>query len=361
MRRLSVVVLSVCIAAPAFAGPKWDLTEDGESWMKLSFLGQVHYSHRDNAANEDDFYLRRGRIIVAGQVMDGVKFFVETDNDNAGRDGTEDVSTDIQDAFVDVRLFTVGESEHWLEAGLILLPFSFESKSSAASLLGVDYNAETIKLINTFVWRDYGAELHGDFGDRLAYRVGVFDGYDDERNAKNDEADLRYTGHIAVNLLGDVEAGWFLTQSRLGKKGNYISVGAGVDAQSEATLVEVVDADGLTTNMVPRDSDAWVVDVQSGMSIGEQMALTLNAAYYDWDNSAFEGHTVFVETGLLVADKVMPTFKWAQQDSDGDAATIDDYTVGLNYFLKGNNARAGLEYRWGDSDDWLLLGLQFLL
>jgi hypothetical protein len=95
-------------------------------------------------------------------------FFVETDNDNAGKAGGASVSTDIQDAFMDVRLVDKDMVKAWLSGGLILLPFSFENKASAASLLGIDYNAETIKFSNHFVWRDYGAEVHGTaFKDKI--------------------------------------------------------------------------------------------------------------------------------------------------------------------------------------------------
>ena len=249
-------LVAAMVATPAFAGPKWEVGEN--AWLSLGFLGQVHYSHVDDADPKNDFFLRRGRFILSGQVMDGVKFFVETDNDNAGKAGTS-VSTDIQDAFVDVRL---GHSDHWVEAGLILLPFSFENKTSAAKLLGLDYNSEVIKLTNTFVWRDYGVEVHGNVGKRFAYRVGVFDGYDEGSNNtatnKNPDAGLRYTGHVAFNPIGEVETGWFLTQERF--KDTYLSLGAGGDYQKDATGT----SKGAANTM---DSTAWVADFQSGVQI----------------------------------------------------------------------------------------------
>lgn len=345
----AVLVLVGLIASHAVAGPKWELGED--SWMKLSFLGQVHYSHTDDAIDKDDIFLRRGRFILAGQVTDGILFFVETDNDNAGKRGA-DVSTDIQDAFADIRIW----GDHWVEAGLVLLPFSFESKSSAASLLGIDYNAETVKFVNHFVWRDYGAELHGNFGKWVAYRVGVFDGYDPYGTAtheSNPDADFRYTGHVALNLLGDVETGWFYSQSRLGS-GNYVSVGAGYDRQAKATRTTVDDP----ADVKEQDSEAWVIDFQSGLLCGP-VSLTVNGAYYDWDNSAFVGNTAFVEGGALAYDTML-TGKYSLQDADG-ADAVEDYTAGLHHFVKGHNARAGIEYRWGDSPDSILFGLQFLL
>jgi len=85
----------------------------------------------------------------------------------------------------------------------------------------------------------------------------------------------------------------------------------------------------------------------------------VNGAYYDWDNAAFKGNTAFVESGVLVG-KTMLTGKYSLTDPD-DGSSTDDYTVGLHYFLKGQNARGGVEYRWGDSSNWTLVGIQFLL
>jgi hypothetical protein len=38
-------------------------------------LAQVHYSHLDDAEDEDDFYIRRFRILVNGQIAEGIKVF----------------------------------------------------------------------------------------------------------------------------------------------------------------------------------------------------------------------------------------------------------------------------------------------
>ncbi|MBM4144313.1 MAG: hypothetical protein FJ225_12085 [Lentisphaerae bacterium] len=351
-------LLAGLVAGYAAAGPEWQIND--ASSMKLSFLGQVHASYTDASApdaNRGDAYLRRARIILDGQITDGVRFFVETDNDNAGRNGMPAASTDIQDAFVDVRIAGL---DHWVKAGLILLPFSFENRASAASLLGNDYNSEAIKLVNTFVWRDMGAELHGNFGARLAYAVGLFDGYDGfaaPALEKNADAPPRLTGHVAVNLLGDVETGWFYTQNRLHKT-PYLSVGAGLDAQDDATRAVSTNAAAVAEE---EDARAVVVDVQSGFNLGDRLALTVNAAVYEWDSALFRGNTGFVESGLTL-DRTMLTLKYSQTRPSAPGAGFgEDYTAGLHYFLKGHGARAGLEYRWGTSPDQALLGVQFLL
>jgi hypothetical protein len=348
MRQMILTALvTMMMAGAAQAGPKWDMGDD--SWMIFGFLGQLHGSYTDRDNDPGDLYLRRGHLILAGQIMDGAKFFVETDNDNHGRNGFDDVSTDIQDAFIDLRM---GESEHWFKAGLLLLPFSFESHSSAASLLGLDYNSETIKLSNSFVWRNYGAEVHGVIGPRLAYAVGVFDAYD--TTLSNPEGEARVTGHVALNLVGDVETGWFYTQDRQGQRGSYLSLGLGSDYQAKASVG--LDA---PAGAGAQDASAYVADFQSGHVFSETLDLTVNGAWHEWDSLRYDGSTAFVEAGLR-KEKVMLTAKFAHQDPD-QRSTINDTTVGIHYFMKGHNLRSGLEYRWGDSRDMALIGIQFKL
>ena len=359
---MAVLACLFVAAQTAVGGPKIEIGEDG--WIKLSLLGQPHYKFNDNLGDQDDFYLRRGRLIFQGQIADGISLFMETDNDKAGMNGAGSVSTDVQDAWVDFRLAGNDDFEAWVMGGLILLPFSFENRSSAASLLGIDYNAETIKFVNSFVWRDMGAEVHGRIGKLMDYRVGIFDGY--ETDTKNEDAELRFCGHVSVNALGEVaDGGWFPSQNRLGKAGSYITLGFGMDSQKDASLGCAVSGD--VTNTVVEDADAWVVDLQSSVDLGGTADLLVNAAYYDWDNAVsggggYKGNTAFVETGL-VAGGFMPTFKVSMQEPDSGTDTTD-YTVGLNYFIHGQNARAGMEYTWGDTDSTdgqVLAGLQFLL
>jgi len=345
------------LATSVLAGPKWEI-DGSNSWLQAGFLGQVQYSGVENAADSDDIYLRRGRIILSGQVTDGVMFFAETDNDNAGKSGQAAVSTDIQDIFADVRLVKTDVCEQWIKGGLILLPFSFENRSGAGSLLGLDYNTEIIKLVNTFVWRDYGAELHGNAGKRFSYAAGVFDGYDVKDSDKNPDASMRFTGHASINLLGEAESGWFFNQERMGKKGNYVSLGAGFDTQDKATARVTPATNGIPENRIEQDSDNWVVDFQSGFTL-DPVLVTMNGGYYGWDNAAFKGNTRFVEAGVMFK-KTQLTMKYAVQDPD-EGDSITDGTVGLHYFLKGHNARGGVEYRSGDSPDMILAGIQFLL
>ncbi|MDO9695388.1 MAG: hypothetical protein Q7W56_11705 [Candidatus Latescibacteria bacterium] len=344
--RAALVVLTVT-AVPALAGPRWDFDDGGN--LQFGLLGQFHAVTVADAAADHDVYLRRGRLIFSGQIADGVKVFAETDNDNAGHSAASGVATDLQDLFVDLRL----HGDHWLEVGLILLPLSFESTSSAASLLGLDYNAEVIKLANTFVWRDQGLMLHGASGGKFAYRAGVFDGYE-VGTTKNPEAAPRFTGHLEYAVVGDAPTAWFHGQERLGGD-PYLLLGTGIDYQRRANRAGYVSAadPGWTI-----DSRAFVLDLQSGFVVGGLFG-TLNAGWYDWDNINFHGSTWFVESGLR-RDRVQATGKFAVVDHDSGVQT-SNVTAGLHYYRLKHKLRYGLEFSTGDSPNQLLAGVQFLL
>jgi hypothetical protein len=362
-------LLVLFTASGLVAGPKVEFGDD--SYLNLSFLGQFHgrFVDQEDALENDDIFMKRGRFIIAGQITDGIKVFVETDNANAGMIGSSS-STKIQDAFIDL---SVGGSGHWVMAGLILLPFSFENGSSAASLLGIDYNSEIVKFSNHFVWRDFGAMLHGSVANKFAYSLGVFDGHDNlstsvvvtdtttvtTAKGKNPEAGMRLTGHVQFALMGDAQTGWFYGQDRLGKAGDYLLVGAGVDMQPDATFETVtsVSDDATLTSKTVMDSENWVVDCQAGVNLGRVDAV-LNAGFYEWD-SAYKGNTFFAEAGVR-KKSAMLTLKYSQQSPDG-GDDIADYTYGLHYFLKGHSTVAGVEHRIGDSTSQVLCAIKFLL
>ena len=342
---LAAMLLATWVAAvTVIAGPKWEYGDS--AWMKLDLLAQVDFSFLDNALDEDDFYLRRFRILVNGQIAEGIKTFLQTDYSNAGKNGA-DPEFILIDGWVDLQLFG---SNQWLKVGLVPLPFSMENNSAVGSLLGIDYNTEILKFVNDSTWRDVGAVLQGTFFDRLGYRVGTFDGYDD--NEKNPDAGLRFTGRIDLAAIGDVQTSWY-TQDTLGKE-TYLRAGVGYDYQKDATLIASAGP-----AEIPVDNEAWVLDFQSGYQFNDTLQLTVNGAWYDWDNSAFKGNTAFVEAGLRY-NKFIGTLKYTLQDPD-EGSAVNDYTLGLHYNLKANNLKAGVEYRSGDSDDWWLVGIQFML
>ena len=223
-------------------------------------------------------------------------------------------------------------------------PQSFEKLS-----IGRNFSDPNVHPFEQIEWETRSVAITGDNGEV------IFENPPETITLSNPAGETRVTGHIALNLVGDVETGSFFTQDRQGQKGSYLSLGLGSDYQAKASLA--LDA---PVGAGVRDASGFVADFQSGHVFSERVDLTVNGAWYEWDSLRFDGSTAFVEAGLR-QDKVMGTIKFAHQDPDQVRATINDYTVGLHYFLKGHNLRTGIEYRWGDSRDSALVGIQFML
>ena len=114
----------------------------------------------------------------------------------------------------------------------------------------------------------------------------------------------------------------------------------------------------MSTSRDQYPSAIWVADFQSGSPVGP-LFTTVNGAWYNWDNATFDGDTAFLEAGLR-RDDLQATCKVSRQDPQG-RDSLTDATVGLHHMRKKHNARAGIEYRWGDSDEQLLIGFQIML
>jgi len=65
---------------------------------------------------------------------------------------------------------------------------------------------------------------------------------------------------------------------------------------------------------------------------------------------------MFTEAGLMYSRFMLSTKYNLVEPEEGDCA--EDFTAGLHYFIKDHRARLGVEYRWGDSPETVLLGIQ---
>src|SRR5439155_11356352 len=118
-----------------------------------------------------------------------------------------------------------------LEAGLMFIPFSRNSIQSAATLLPIDYGANTFAQsapTQSSTGRDTGFQAKGYFlANHFEYRLGVFQGARDARS----HAAFRYAGRAQYNVF-DSEVGFFYTGTYVGKK-KIVALGAAFDSQSD--------------------------------------------------------------------------------------------------------------------------------
>jgi Phosphate-selective porin O and P len=208
---LVAVIALLWPSAPARAQAMIKISDDAN--IRFGVLGQFWADTIDNpepAPNTNNLFVRRLRVITGGQVAKNVTFFVETDAPNLGRvlptGKNITPSVIVQDAYATFRVADAFS----LEAGLMFVPFSRNSVQSAATLLPIDYGAFTFSDSapeQSSTGRDTGFQARGYvLGNRLEYRVGVFQGFRDPGS----DNPFRYAGRAQYNLL-ETEVGFFYT------------------------------------------------------------------------------------------------------------------------------------------------------
>lgn len=237
-----------------------------------------------------DFYLRRVRLILSGNVTKKLSFFIETDQVNLGRDGNWNVPFYVQDAVLSYEF----AHKVWLDAGMILVPFSHHGMQGAATLNTLDYHASLLRYLPTVgkVWRDAGVQLRA-FAGPVHVRVGVFNGAEGTKATAtaptvNPDDLPRVVGTVRYNFLGTEDAmflsGIYFTDKPL------LSVGLSADYQPSA-VAGVGRA---------RDASAFAADVFLDLPMSPDSELIAQADVYNWRQSSANpdsGTGFFAEVG----------------------------------------------------------------
>jgi hypothetical protein len=328
---------------------------------------------KDNSPDKDswsnDFFLRRMRLIFAGQVHPKVKFFVDTDQPNWGKNGDWSSSIFTQDAYVDFDLFP----ELKVAGGQMLLPFSHHNRQSAATLNTLDYHVPLIKFPDGThkVWRDAGVEARGLlFQNHLDYRLGIFNSMggkkitasttDSEGNIINPDNGMtnpddmpRFTGRIQANIL-DPEDTFFYNGIYFGKK-KIVSFGLGYDIGPDIAQ----DLDRATGVTEEETYVGLVGDAFVDLPVGKDMEVVGQASVYDYDkgdNQPGSGTGFFAELGYRYL-KWEPVVSGEWFDGDGKDANMKkrgdlrNVRLGLNYWFKEHAVNFKAEYGYLSATD----------
>lgn len=199
--------------------------------------------------------------------------------------------------------------------------------------------------------RDDGVVVWGNVADgRLGYSVGGFKGRSfgigaltnsQARAAGIDASGSRMVSARLQYDFWDKEIGYFSSADHLGTA-DILAVGVAVRYQK----------DGALTVADQGDYKAYNLDFQLEKRFAGSGAVTLEAAYYDYDTddvvrgeqgkaySAGAGYLFFREVGW---GRFQPFTRWQRFNADNDTDTrqID---VGLNYVIDGHNAHISATY-----------------
>lgn len=289
-------------------------------WTQDSAAGSHGY--------QQNLFLRRGRLIMAGDIGKDISFFLETDSPNLGKTPKSAAAGFmLQDAFLEWK----PSKPLQIDGGLFLVPFSRNGMQSTLSYYTLDISSlATVAngATQSAGLRDLGFQARGFFlSDRLQYRAGVFQGERDP-NAHNS---LRTAAYVQYNIFG-TETGYVFAGTNLGKK-KVLAVSAGTDRQGSYR--------GLSANV------ATTVPVRGGDEIGGQFQYF----YYD-GRSKFPAiarqNDWFVESAYyLRRARLQPFSKYETQvfaDSALSTRNSRRVSAGANYYIHGQTLKWTLQY-----------------
>jgi hypothetical protein len=338
MRTLVASLSLACTGALALAAGSAraeKFTIDDDTFYTIGVLAQPQLTFGEDAAPDggwnSDFLVRRGRLVLTGQIDSHIGFIFITDQPNWGKNGDYSAQFIIQDA---VASYKVGP-ELTIDAGFMLLPFVRNNYLSAGALNTVDFRTPTIKFPISKAFRDMGVEARGLLADdRIYYRAGIFNGI--ASRAGNPDAvppvaelngsdSPRVTGTVRYNIAGKEDA--YAFSGIYFAKDPVISVGVGADFQNEAYGEDSkhlgVNADVFVD--YPLDADNEIV------------ASAAFLTYADQGVGGTTGHdsanAFYVEAGYRY-DFIEPVviFEYFKPGADG-ATTQSTLRAGVNWWI----------------------------
>jgi hypothetical protein len=344
MKIIIALIITGCFvpcASGVFAADRtWQLVSaDGESSIAVGILAQAQVERirtTTHAADSQDIFLRRFRLITSGKFSSKFSFFIDTDSPNLAK-GTA-AGTKIEERmYLQDAVFTYSfRPQLQIDAGMLLVALSHNSCQSAASLLPLDYGPYSFvasEATSSRVGRDYGIQARGYLYKRhFEYRAGVFQGSratPPDASIPGTRNDFRYTGRF-VWYPFDPELGYFYTGTSLGER-KILSLGIAFDHQMNYSARSV---DVFFDQPLPRGDG---ITVQAGYS------------YYDGGKTFPQlkrEHIWLVEAGYFNKTARLGPFAQLSSRLYSDPQTSDTkkYLGGIAYWPSGHrfNIKLGI-------------------
>jgi hypothetical protein len=272
---------------------------------------------------QQNFFLRRARHMVGGNIGENLSFFFQTDDPKLGIT-PKNLATGfiLQDAFMEYKV----NPHLQIAGGEMLIPFSRQGLQSTLSFYSADISAvSTVNnaALQQSALRDMGFQARGYFlKDRLQYRGGIFAGERDS-NGRNS---LRQAMYLQYDFFA-LEKEYAYAGTALGKR-KILAVDAGGDKQSSYrafsanvasdTPVRGGDEVGLNVQYLHFDGR------QKFTAVPDQNNLMAEAAYY------------------VHKAKFQPFARWETQRFVADVnhtKNINRMGGGVNYYIRGQNLK----------------------
>ncbi|WBS03699.1 porin [Pseudoduganella sp. SL102] len=340
---LATASLATLAPSSALAGATIPFGEDKS--VSVGFGMRGSYSSIENGApdgsHSNDFNLDSARIFLGGSLNKNIKgmFNTEWDGDRIR----------VLDAAAQFAISP--ELNVW--AGRLLSPSDRANMAGPYYSLGGGYWAGVASRYGynggIFRGRDDGVVVWGNLaGGKLGYSFGAFEGHtfgigsltDDQAKAAGISASDKpmFAGRLQYDFW-DAEPGYYGTGSYLGSK-DILAIGMAGRQQK----------DGVLTTGGIGDYESWNVDFLMEKRLGTAGAVSIEAAYYDYDT----GNAVLAEQGKawsagggyifpIALGSLQPYLRYQKFEADTGIDTRQE-DVGVNWIIDGYNAQLGAVY-----------------
>jgi hypothetical protein len=359
-KSISGFFLALLIGFPAVASAAAKVNISDESWVSLGAGFRASGSFTEDAAPSGsnygkDIQIDNARIYLNGQVAPGILAELNTEYKSES-DNTKTLK--LLDAIV--KLEFADEFKVW--AGRLLIPSDRNTLNGPFYILMGNFPGVASNFPANFAGRDDGAAIWGEFFEsHFKYQAGAFQG---TQGGSNQKDNLKYAGRLVYNFL-DPESGYYNSGTYFGEK-KILALGISGESQKDAA----------GTSAAPKDFAGFETDILFEYPFSSGVFTAEGGYYnYDYDDStvdlANQGNAFYAQTAFLFPDEIgngvlkgrlQPALRIQQFDSDQAGSDVIQYEAGLNYIIKGYNAKLYTTYSFKDTEindiNQFLLGMQ---
>lgn len=265
----------------------------------------------------DRFFVRRARLGVKGSFAERFDFALTSDFGSNSLGTVSGYRAQITDCYVAWNRYPAAT----VTVGQFKTPFGFEQLQSGPKLAAIERSLVNDQLT---LRRQIGAMLSGSAaGSRLTYAAGLFNG-NGTNNSTNDNDQFTYVGRVAGNWM----------QTDAGRVSTGINAFTGRDTGSFSGHRRGFGAD-LQASYQRTSFQAEYLRVSFDRTLGR-------------DHSA-DGWSLL--GSYMILPKVLQgVLRYEIYDTDRDlaASTTRLWTLGFNYFIKGDDLKLSVNYLLGD-------------
>lgn len=308
-----------------------------ESRLRIGGYIQGHYETGDSpdarfAAVEDRIFLRRARLGVMGVFKEYFDFKFDADFAANALGEQTGYRAAVTDAILNWNRFNFAN----VRVGQFKTPFGYEQLQSDTKILTVERSLANDRLTDN---RQVGFGICSDLTNRFNYSLGVYNG-SGPNNSFNDNDNFMWGGRVTAVAF----------DGKIADKDSRLCIGLNGLTTRDNAISKL--GFGFAGNLFTGKRHSWGVDAQAKWGLFGLEGEYLRTEFKPLGGVAFTSDGWSAAVIAEVMPKRLQTFvKFETFDPNRSlfANTTDVWTLGLNYFVKGDDIKLSLNYLLGNA------------